>query len=323
VRIVFFGSPQFAVPTLERLLASPHRVVAVITQPDRPRGRGHRMSEGPVKTLAVAHQVPVLQPDRLKTPEFLDRFRGLAPDLGIVAAYGKILPEEVLQVPPFGLLNVHASLLPRWRGAAPVERAVMAGDRQTGVTIMRVVRALDAGPLLASTTRAISPDETAEQVESDLSILGAELLARSVEDIAAARASETAQDDALATYAPRLTKEEGLIDWRQSAVAVHNKVRGLHPWPHAYTFLGHDRYIVLRTRPNASRSASAHEGAVGVRTPGTVLDAAGDRLVVAAGDGTIHIDEIQAEGRRAMAVRDFLAGCHLAPGSRFGVPDPA
>lgn len=308
MRIVFFGTPQFAVPTLERLLASPHSVVAVVTQPDRPRGRGQRISEGPVKAAALARGIPVLQPDRLKTPEFLNELTAMSADVGVVAAYGKILPESLLGIPRFGLINVHASLLPRWRGAAPVERAVMAGDVETGVTIMRIVRALDAGPMFAAVRRPIASDETAEEVERDLAALGGDLLLQVVHLMAEGRAREVPQDDALVIYAPRLTKEEGLIDWSQAAIGIHNKVRGLHPWPHAYTFLGTDRYIVLHTSPETADSGSP---------PGTVLEAAGDQLTVAAGAGVIHIRQIQPEGRRAMDVRQFLAGHHLRAGASF------
>lgn len=312
MRIVFFGTPQFAVATLERLFASRHSVVGVVTQPDRPRGRGQRVTEGPVKATALAHAVPVLQPDRLKTPEFLDAFAAMSADVGVVAAYGRILPEDVLRVPRLGLINVHASLLPRWRGAAPVERAVMAGDAETGVTIMRVVRQLDAGPTFAAIVRRIGVDETAEDVERDLARLGADLLVEIVDRMAEGRAKETPQDEALATYAPRITKEEGLIDWSRPAAAIHNKVRGLHPWPHAFSVLGGSRYVILRTSADPAAGSSV--------APGTIVDASGDRLVVSTGDGIIRIREIQAEGRRPMDARQFLAGHRIHPGARFESP---
>jgi methionyl-tRNA formyltransferase len=309
---VFFGSPQFAVPTLERLIGSRHAVVGVVTQPDRPRGRGQAISEGPIKALARDQGLPILQPDRLKDAEFLHAFAALSADLGVVAAYGKILPEDVLRIPRFGLINVHASLLPRWRGAAPIERAVMAGDTETGVTIMRVVRALDAGPTFASVVRPIDPDETASEVERDLASAGANLLVEVVDRLEEGRASEAPQDESLATYAPRLTKEEGLLDWREPARVLHNKVRGLHPWPHAFTFLGGSRYIILHTSPAGPNPSGA--------SPGTVLEAAGDRFTVTCGDGVLRVLEIQAEGRRPMAPREFLAGHRIQPGARFELP---
>jgi methionyl-tRNA formyltransferase len=308
LRVVFFGTPEFAVPTLDALLASRHTVVGAVTQPDKPRGRGQKTSHAPVKARALAAGVPLLQPDRLKDPAILDSLSALQADLGVVAAYGKILTDAVLAIPRLGLINVHASLLPRYRGAAPVHRAIMAGDRETGVTIMRVVKALDAGPMLATATRAIGIDETSVEVERDLARLGAPLLVSIADDLAAGRAHEQPQDDGAATYAHRLTKADGIIDWRWPADRVHNLVRGLHPWPHAFTFLGGDRFIVMRSSASDAAAADA---------PGTILEARGDRLVVAAGAGALRILEIQAEGKRPMTARDFLAGHRLAPGDRF------
>ncbi len=308
LRIVFFGTPAFAVPTLDALLRSRHRVVVAVTQPDRPRGRGQKVTDAPVKARALAAGIPVLQPPTLKDPEFASSLGELAADLGVVAAYGKILTEAVLAVPRFGMINVHASLLPRYRGAAPVHRAVINGDAETGITIMRVVKALDAGPMLARVVRPIDPDETSDAVERDLAVLGADLLVSTVDAIADGRSTETPQDDSAATYAPRLTKEEGLIDWMQPARRIHDRVRGLYPWPHAYTFLGPERVILLRT---VRREETAGEA------PGTILTAANGRLEVATGDGVLAIAELQREGRRPMAAREFLAGNPLAPGSRF------
>jgi len=309
LRIAFFGTPAFAVPTLEALVASRHEVVTVVTQPDRPRGRGQRVSDAPVKTTALARGLPVLQPDRAKAPEFLAALSALAPDLGVVAAYGKILPQSLLDIPRLGLLNVHASLLPAWRGAAPVHRAVMAGDTETGVTIMRVVLALDAGPTLTRRVRPIGPDETSVEVERDLAAIGADLLVAAVDDLAAGRAVETPQDDSRATYAPRLTRDDGAIDWRRPAVDLHNQVRGLHPWPHAFTFLDGTRYLLHRTAV-ADRSAQGE--------PGTVLVAAGDVFVVGTGGPSpLGLLEIQPEGKRVLDARAFLAGRRISPGARF------
>jgi len=309
LRIVFFGTPAFAVPSLETLQRSRHQVVAVVTQPDRPRGRGHKTTDAPVKARAIDAGIPVLQPERLKEPAFLEQLTALRSDLGVVAAYGKILTDAVLAAPRLGMINVHASLLPKYRGAAPVHRAIIAGEPETGVTIMRVVKALDAGPMLAKATRPIGPDETSDVVERDLATLGASLLASVVDGFAENRVDETPQDDGAATYAHRLKKEDGVIDWSAPAGAVHNRVRGLHPWPHAYTFFAAHRYIV-------HRSAIVTD-AGGAGTPGTILEAAGDRFVVAAGAGALQILEIQAEGKRAMRAREFLAGHHLRPGDRF------
>lgn len=308
LRVVFFGTPAFAVPTLDALLGSIHPVVAVVTQPDRPSGRGQRIVVGPVKARALERGLPVLQPDRLSQPGFLDSLTNMGADLGVVAAYGKILSEAVLGAPRLGMINVHASLLPRHRGAAPVHRAVISGDTQTGVTIMRMVRALDAGPVIASVTRPIGPDETSDIVENDLARLGADLLVSTVSALAEGRAHETPQDEALATYAPRLTKEEGLIDWTQPAGHIHNVVRGLHPWPHAYSFLRGERVIVLQTTPRPDPAPAP---------PGTVVRADGDRLDVATGRGLLGIVALQPEGKRPMTARQFLSGRSLGAGDRF------
>jgi methionyl-tRNA formyltransferase len=308
LRVVFFGTPEFAVPTFDALVASRHTVAAVVTQPDKPRGRGQKTSHAPVKARALAAGIPVMQPDRLKDPAFLESLTALGADLGVVSAYGRILTDAVLAIPRLGLINVHASLLPRYRGAAPVHRAIIAGERETGVTIMRVVKALDAGPMLATVSRAIGRDETSVEVERDLARLGAPLLVSIADALAAGRAREQPQDEAAATYAHRLTKTDGAIDWSWPAHRVHDLVRGLHPWPHAFTFLGGNRFIVIR---------SSAGDATGSASPGTILEAKGDRLAVAAGAGVLRILEIQAEGKRPMTARDFLAGHRLAPGDRF------
>jgi methionyl-tRNA formyltransferase len=308
LRIVFFGTPGFAVPTFEALLASRHRVVGVVTQPDRPRGRGQHVSDAPVKARAVTAKVPLLQPERLRDPAFLDRLAAFRADLGVVAAYGKILTDDVLAVPPLGLINVHASLLPKYRGAAPVHRAIIAGERETGVTIMRVVKALDAGPMLAAIPRPIGEDETSEQVEQDLARLGAELLVSTADRLADGLTTETPQEEKAASYAPRLTKMDGAVDWSASAERLHNLIRGLHPWPLAFSFLN-GRRVILR-RSSVLQNDSHHPA-------GAVIEASGDRLVVAAGDGAVALVEIQLEGKRPTGVREFLAGHRVERGDRF------
>jgi len=307
--VVFFGTPRFAVPTLQQLLDSPHTVTGVVTQPDRPRGRGQKVTYAPVKTLALERGIPVFQPDRLKPPEVAATLRGWRPDVGIVAAYGRIIPEPLLTIPRLGMINVHASLLPKYRGAAPVHRAVMNGDPETGVTIMRVVKELDAGPMFEKATRPIGPDETSDVVEEALADIGAGLLITVLDQIAEGTAHEEPQDDASATYAPRLTKEEGLIDWSTPSLAIHNRVRGLYPWPHAYTFLNGARLIVRRSHPEVTLTEM---------TPGTIVRITGDAIHVATGNGEqLAIVEVQPEGRRPMAVRDFAAGHRVAAGDLF------
>ena len=314
LRLVFFGTPEFAVPTLRDVRAHGHDVAAVVTQPDRPRGRGQKPSPGPVKAFAERHGLRVLQPERMKDDAFLADLASLAPDLGIVAAYGKILPAALIAIPRLGLINVHASLLPRWRGASPIHRAVMAGDAGTGVSIMRMVQALDAGGVFAIAYRAIGPDETSEEVEHDLAESGARLILPVIDALGTGAANETPQDDSLVTYAPRLTREDGLISWEAPAFAIHNQVRGLYPWPHAFTSLDGARVIVLRT------SVGSH----GIVPPpnarsGQVVAVDREAIVVAAGDGRpLALLQVQAEGRRAVNAREFAAGTRLQPGARFG-----
>jgi methionyl-tRNA formyltransferase len=289
--IAFFGTPQFAVPTLEALIASRHQVALVVTQP----------------AAARAHGIPVYQPDRLRDPEVTDTLRACAPDAGVVAAYGKLIPGGLLSLPRLGMVNVHASLLPKYRGAAPVHRAIINGETETGVTIMQVVEALDAGDMLAKSVRPIGLDETSEAVERALADDGARLLLDVLDQIEAGTARGEPQDPAAATYAPRLTKEEGRIDWTLSARQIHNRVRGLYPWPHAYSFLDGQRVILLKTKVQP----------VGAPRPGSVA-VTGDAIEVATGDGRIAIIELQLEGRKPMSTRDFLAGHPVQPGTTFG-----
>jgi methionyl-tRNA formyltransferase len=329
LRIIFFGTPEFAVPTLDALLAAlPHTVVGVVTQPDRPRGRGQHVSHGPVKAHALAAGVPILQPERMKDPAFLERLAAWRADLGVVAAYGKILTDAVLAAPRLGMINVHASLLPRYRGAAPVHRAIIAGEAATGVTIMRVVRALDAGPMLAKDHRPIGPDETSADVERDLGVMGARLLVDVVDQIARGTVQATEQDESAATYAHRLTKDDGAVDWSWPAGRIHNLIRGLHPWPHAFTFHHGKRLILIRStvRLKADTTGERHgDGRIDQATdePGTIVEAAGDRLGVATGDGVLQVITVQAEGKRPMSVREFLAGHKLVAGDRLAPQPPA
>jgi methionyl-tRNA formyltransferase len=312
LRIVYFGTPEFAVPSLRRLMASRHPVVALVSQPDRPKGRGQKLTPTPTKVAAAERGVMVLQPDRIRDEAFLESMRDLQPDLGVVAAYGKILPDALLAIPRLGMINVHASLLPAYRGAAPVHRAVINGDAVTGVTIMRVVKELDAGPMFVKGEIAIGPDDTSVDVERALSELGASLALETIDALAAGTAVETPQDDARATLAPKIRKEEGILDWTLDARAIHNRVRGLQPWPLVSTHLDGARVILHRTIVPGERTSAP---------PGTVVHAAGDRLDVATGgEDVLRIDQIQLEGKRVMTAREFLSGHRLQPGARFGPP---
>jgi methionyl-tRNA formyltransferase len=315
--VVFFGTPQFAVPTLQLLLDSRHRVSGVVTQPDRPRGRGQKMTEAPVKALAIQHGLPVIQPEKLTDPAVADTLRAWHADIGVVVAYGRIIPDQLLEIPQFGMINVHASLLPKYRGAAPIHRAVIDGETLTGVTIMRVATRLDSGDMFAKATRPIALDETSDVVERDLSNIGARLLLDVLDSIDSGTAREEEQDHTRATFAPKITRDDGAIDWSLPASAIHNRVRGLYPWPHAFTYLDGSRLILLRTRVD-SESDSISPAAAGPHEPGTVIDASRDAIRVATGHGgRLLIEEIQPEGKRPMRVRDYLAGRPLQAGARF------
>jgi methionyl-tRNA formyltransferase len=317
LRIAYFGTPAFAVPSLLRLLDSDHSVVALVSQPDRPSGRGHRVQPTPTKTVAIERGVPVLQPQRIKDAGFQQTLAAFTPDLGVVAAYGRILPDSLLALPPLGMINVHASILPAYRGAAPVHRAVMAGDMETGVTIMRIVSQLDAGPTFAVRRLAIGPDDTSTKVEQALADLGADVLVEVVGQIAAGRAVETPQDDSRATFAPKLTKAEGPIDWSLPAKVIHNRVRGLQPWPVASTRLGEMRLLIHRTALAVSGPAAVPAAL----PPGSVVSTGGDGIDVVCGDGNLlRILDVQPEGRRAMSARDFLAGHRVQRGSALETP---
>jgi methionyl-tRNA formyltransferase len=310
LRVVFFGTPDFAVPALQALHESRHPVVGVVTQPDRARGRGQHSQPGPVKQLAARLGLTIVQPERLRDEGFLETLRGLNTDLGVVAAYGRILTDAVLAIPRLGLINVHASLLPRYRGAAPIHRAVMAGETMTGVTIMRVVKALDAGPMISSAVRPIGESETSAEVERDIARIGARVLVEAVDALAEGRALETPQNEAGATYAQKIDKTDGIIDWSRPAREIHNQIRGLHPWPHAYSDLQGERIILLRSE--VERELPGARAA-----PGTILDAHADQFRVQTGDGVLRLLMLQREGRRPLTAREFLAGRRIEPGARF------
>lgn len=311
LRIAFFGTPDFAVPTLAALLASRHRVVGVVTQPDRPRGRGQQVSASPVKALAASRDLMVLQPEKMRDDAFLQELRAWDVDLGVVAAYGRLLTDAILAIPRLGMINVHASLLPRWRGAAPIHRALLSGDTETGVTIMRVIRELDAGPMLAAVRQPVGASETTGEIERALAVSGARLLIDVVNRLSEGPVPEEPQPSTGVTYADRITKADSPIFWWRPAGELHNQVRALNPWPLASTTLDGQRLLVAAAE---SGSDAAPAGTL----PGTVLDAHGDRLVVAAGHGTLRLLTVKPEGRRAMAAREFLAGHPIARGTVLG-----
>ena len=298
-------------PTVRALGEAGHTIVGGVTQPDRPRGRGQKVTRGAVAAAADALGLPVLQPATLAGPGVADAFAAGGADLGVVAAYGKILPEWLLALPPRGMVNVHASLLPKYRGAAPVHRAVMAGESETGVTIMRVVKALDAGAMLARVVVPIGPDDTSADLERVMGAAGATLLVQVVSRLALGPVIEDAQDDSAATYAAKITRADSAVDWRRSAQAIHDQIRGLHPWPHASSVLDGRRVILHRsTRPGGQHA----------QAPGHVHAWGPAGLDVVAGDGAlVRLLTLQAEGGRAVTAAEFLAGRALAPGAAFEV----
>ncbi|MBI5288287.1 MAG: methionyl-tRNA formyltransferase [Chloroflexi bacterium] len=301
MRIVFMGSPEFALPSLQRLAESEHEVVGVFTQPDRPTGRGRRLAPPPVKALALEYGIPVFQPKSISRPDAVDQLRALAPDIGIIAAYGQILRQPVLDLPPLGILNVHASLLPRWRGAAPIPAAILAGDAETGATIMKVVLALDAGPILASVPVTITAADTTATLMPRVAEAGAALLLDVLPRYASGSLPPVPQDDDHATYSPQLTKEDGRIDWAaETAEHIARKVRAYNPWPIAFTTLEGQPLRILEARP-AAKAPNA------VR-PGTVLAGAGNGFPVATIDGALEIVAVQPSGRRAMPAEAFQRG---------------
>lgn len=301
MRIVFMGTPDFAVPSLEALLAAGHEVCGVFTQPDKPKNRGMKLLPPPVKVTAQNHDIPVFQPTKLRDGSALEELRALAPELIVVAAYGRILPQEILDLPPKGCINVHSSLLPRYRGAAPINWAVVNGDKETGVTIMKVAPELDAGDILGQVSTPIDPEETVETVHDRLAGLGGELLVKVVEEIAAGTVQAVPQDPELVTYAPMLSRALAPIDWSQSANSIHNKVRGLVPWPATST----DVFSKEPVKVFAVAETGEHTG----KAPGTVLAARPEGIDVACGDGMVlRILELQAPGSRRMAAADYLRG---------------
>jgi methionyl-tRNA formyltransferase len=309
LRIAYFGTPEFAVPGLRALIASTHDVVALVSQPDRPRGRGHKLQPTPTKLVAAAAGIPVLQPTRLKDDAFADALRALSLDLAVVAAYGRIIPDRILEIPRLGMINIHASLLPKYRGAAPIHRAVINGDTETGVTIMRVVSELDAGPAFAVERIPIGPDDTTPEVERALAETGAKLAVRVVGQLAEGSAVEVSQNHAEATYAPKLERDEGAIDWSLPASDIHNRVRGLQPWPLVSVTIDGVRCSIYRTSLSGETTTAR---------PGTVIAASNGVLAVAAGDGrVVRILEIQPEGKRVMSARDFLSGRRVQSGDRL------
>jgi methionyl-tRNA formyltransferase len=317
MRIVFMGSPEFALPTLQALAASRHEVVAVVTQPDRPAGRGRKLAPPPVKLAAQRLGLRVLQPANVSAVDSVAALAGLSPDVLIVAAYGQILRQAVLALPRRGSLNVHASLLPRHRGASPVAAAILAGDEVTGVSIMEVVRALDAGPVVAKAEEPVLPTDTTASLEPRLARLGADLLMRVLDDWAEGRLRATPQDDTQATYAPMLKRGDALIDWSKPALRLWREVRAYNPWPVSYTYFGGPELKVWEAWPLPAAGAAEPGTVFGLeKLPAEAGSSVG--LAVAAGEGRLALVRVQAQGRKIVAAADFARGQRGLVGSRLG-----
>ncbi len=308
LRIVFMGTPDFAVPALQALLDSPDQVVAVICQPDRKKGRGRKLSPPPVKLLALQAGIPVLQPTAIRTKEFLETIQDLRPDLIVVTAYGRILPGSLLNLPPMGTINVHGSLLPKYRGAAPIQWAVINGETETGVTIMQMDEGMDTGDILLPVSLPIEEDDTSGTLFVKLSELGGQALVKAIALLKEDRLQPVKQDDSLATEAPMLSKKMGQLNWSRDAAELHCLIRGLDPWPSAYGFLAGRRFRFFK--PQVIRKEVVEE-------PGTLCRADKNGILVATGDDYLLIREIQPEGKKRMSVQSCLCGMKLPVGERF------
>ncbi|HXN99673.1 MAG TPA: methionyl-tRNA formyltransferase [Candidatus Acidoferrales bacterium] len=314
LRIIFCGTPEFALPSLRHLLAQPDfQIAGVVTQPDRPRGRGHATSSSPVKEAAVSARVPVYQPEKIKSDEALEYFTRTGPDAVVIIAYGQIVPQRLIEIPRLGWINLHGSLLPKYRGAAPIHRAIINGETRTGLTTMRIDAGLDTGPTLLNFETEIGPDETAPQLYARLSEAGAPLVAETLRALDRGTIVPTAQDTSLASFAPPLKKEEGRIDWSLPAQQIYNRIRGLQPWPGAFTsFRG--KNCVIWGRPVSKADSAAGT----TRPPGEIL-ASGGNVSVACGEGTaLKLEFVQLEGRKRITALEFANGARLRPGDRFG-----
>src|SRR5579871_4078879 len=306
MRLIFLGTPAFAVPTLERIVEAGHQALTVVTQPDRPRGRGQHAAPPPVKEAALRLGLPVYQPERVRRPEAVEYLRGLSAEAMVVVGYGQIIPQSVIDLAPLGIINVHASLLPKYRGAGPIQWALINGETRTGVTTMRIDAGLDTGDMLLKAETAIGAEETAVELSQRLAAMGADLLVQTLEGLARGSIKPEPQNSAEATLAPLLKKEDGIIDWRQPAASIHNRVRGLQPWPGASTAVRGQKLHIWRARV---RSEHAPE-------PGRFLSI--KPPVVACGSGALELVEVQMEGRKRMSAADFVNGQRLTDNDQLG-----
>lgn len=308
MRIVFMGTPAFAVPSLEALLQSEDTVVGVVTQPDKPKGRGQMLATSPIKQIAEKAGVPIVQPLKMKDLAFLDELRAWQPDLIAVTAFGRILPQIILDLPPKGCVNVHGSLLPKYRGAGPIQWAIINGENETGITTMLMDAGMDTGAMLLQERVRIDSEDTAGTLSTKLAKVGASLLLETIRQLKAGTLTPRPQDDSQATMAPLLDKEMGQIDWSFAAIEIANRVRGLSPWPGAFTHINHERWTIWKAKALGDPTTAE---------PGTAVAVTKDAIHIATGQGLLAITELQPANSRRMTVQQYLAGHRLAPGFRL------
>ncbi|MBD5541881.1 MAG: methionyl-tRNA formyltransferase [Lachnospiraceae bacterium] len=309
MKIVFMGTPDFAVGALDALVRAGYEVAAVVTQPDKPKGRGKGVQCPPVKEFALQHGIPVLQPVKIREPEMVAALSGYGADLFVVAAFGQILTQEILDMPRFGCVNIHASLLPKYRGAAPIQRAILDGESVTGVTLQQMNAGIDTGDILAKVRVDIAPEETGDSLFEKLMHAGAALLIETLPRIEAGKITPEAQDEAQATYAKRLSKELGQIDWKESAEVIERKIRAFHSWPGAYTTLSGKPFKLWGAR-SSDAPADGEAGSVSAVTK--------EEIIVNCGEGRLVLTEVQLSGKKRMPVKDFLLGVKVQTGERLG-----
>lgn len=311
MRIVFMGTPEFAVPSLEILVKNGYEVVLVVTQPDKPRGRGHHITFSPVKEYAVSHNLPVAQPEKIGDEQSVELLKSLQPDLFVTCAFGQFLPQRVLDIPKMGTVNVHGSLLPKYRGAAPIQWAIINGDKVTGITTMLTVLKMDAGDILLKREIELDDEITAGQLHDRMSLLGAETLLETLRGLEAGTITPVPQDESEVCYAQKITRETGNINWEKSAVEIHNLVRGTNPWPGAYSFFNGERMRVWKTRV-------LDDNKVTRELPGTILEVNREGFVVQTGKGILCVLEIQCDNAKRLTVDQYVCGHIVRVGDRFG-----
>jgi methionyl-tRNA formyltransferase len=323
VKLIFMGTPDFAVPSLRALLDEGYNVIAVVTQPDRPKGRKRVLTPTPVKVEAELRGIPVLQPEKLRQADSVEALRALKPDLIVTAAYGQILPKSLLDIPVHGCINIHASLLPKYRGGAPIHYAVMRGESVTGVTIMYMAEGLDTGDMISRVEVPIEDSDTTGSMFEKLSLAGADLLKRTLPDLLAGRVQAVRQNEAEAVYSPNIKREDERIDWSKDSLSIFNQIRGLNPFPGAYTtWNGENMKVWASIKPQQAGSSESAAPRTSTSPPGTVLQSGAEGIEVRTGDGTLWLTNIQPAGKKAMDVTEFLRGSAIPEGTVFGAESP-